>query len=360
LRSGGRVDFVRTNSDPRLITGNIDLFGAPQAVSPDPQFQLDPIIYSVNRDQRDFVRDFILFNGFTTAEYLLTDTTTLFMNYGYAERAPTLTELYATGPFIGVLQQGTTRLIGDPNLSKERLNQLDVGMAYRNEWMQLRANAFYAWIQDYITFDANKLAGVPGDLTSAAGLGQLVFTNTDLATLAGTELFLAMNLTEWVTPFATLSYVQGIDRTLRDRRRGGQLASSRRNNPESREFAPETEPLPQIPPMEARAGVRLHEGRRDPRYQMEFEARMVAGQNNVARSLGEFTTPGFTIFNLRSFWRVNDAWILTAGVENIGDLLYREHLDPIASTILRARTGIPVAPLYRPGTNFFFTSQVTY
>jgi hypothetical protein len=51
---------------------------------------------------------------------------------------------------------------------------------------------------------------------------------------------------------------------------------------------------------------------------------------------------------------------MTAGVENLGDLLYREHLDPIASTILRAETGVPVAPLYRPGVNFFFTSQVTY
>src|SRR5687768_16052691 len=26
VRSGGRVDFVRTSSDPRLITGNFDLF----------------------------------------------------------------------------------------------------------------------------------------------------------------------------------------------------------------------------------------------------------------------------------------------------------------------------------------------
>ena len=48
--------------------------------------------------------------------------------YGYGQRAPTLTELYAAGPFVGVLQTGTSRLIGDPNLDKERLSQFDVGL----------------------------------------------------------------------------------------------------------------------------------------------------------------------------------------------------------------------------------------
>ena len=51
----------------------------------------------------------------------------------------------------------------------------------------------------------------------------------------------------------------------------------------------------------------------------------------------------------------------TGGVENLGDRLYREHLDPIAANQLRSLTGegsIPV--LFRPGTNFFFNVQYKY
>ena len=354
LRSGGRVDFVRTSSDPRLITGNVNLFGTPQTVGPSPQFALDPIVYSSNPGDNNLTRDFTLFSGFATAEFLVDDHNTLFLNYGYAERAPTLTELYAAGPFIGVLQQGTSRLIGDPNLAKEQMNQLDVGLRGDYGWLQYGANAFYSWIHNYITYDANKLA------TGGLGLSQVVFTNTDLATLAGSELFVQGNLTDWLTPFGTLSYVQGVDQTHIDTRRPADLASSRRNDPATQQFATQTEALPQIPPLEGRAGFRIHQPTKVPKWQVEFWARMVAGQNNVATSLGEVPTPGFTTLNIRGFWQVTRSWLMSAGVENIGNILYREHLDPVASTLLRANTGIPVAPLYRPGTNFFFTSQLTY
>ena len=42
------------------------------------------------------------------------------MGFGYAMRAPNLTELYSTGPLVGVLQPGLNRLIGDPRLDRVR------------------------------------------------------------------------------------------------------------------------------------------------------------------------------------------------------------------------------------------------
>jgi hypothetical protein len=36
-------------------------------------------------------------------------------------------------------------------------------------------------------------------------------------------------------------------------------------------------------------------------------------------------------------------------IPHIGDKFYREHLDPVAGS-----------QLFRPGTNFYFTAQVTY
>ncbi len=380
FKSGGRIDYVRTSSNPRLITGNVDLFGNPQNPLPfgQPRFTLDPSIYSVdpspismrpgdvNPVTRQLDRDFSLLAGFATAEYKITDATTLFMGYGYAERAPNLTELYATGPFIGVLQTGTSRLIGDPNLSKERMNQFDVGLRYDTDYLKFGISGFYAMINDYITYDANRL--------SSLGLSQVVFTNTDLATLAGTEVYLQANVTKWLSPFATLSYVQGIDQTHVDNRRGtvfttvdangtvltNRLDSSRRRDPASGAFATDTEPLPQIPPMETRLGFRIHGTQDVPKWQIEVATRIVSGQNAIATSLGEIVTPGFTTIDIRGFYQVNKNLLITAGVENLGDRFYREHLDPVASNLLQNATGVSVPLLFRPGTNFFFNTQYTY
>lgn len=357
VKSGARLDWVYASSNPRVISGNIDLFGRPGREPGVDAFAFNPIIYSANPGEGGLSRNYSLVSAFATAEYLLTDEATLFLGYGYAERAPTLTELYASGPFIGVIQQGTSRLIGDPNLAKERLNQLDAGVKWDYEYLQAGVSGFYSYINDYITYDQNK--------GSKDGLTQLVFSNTNLATLAGTELFLQADATEQFQPFFTLSYVQGIDQTKTDRRRSADLASSRRTNPQAREYSVDTEPLPQMPPLETRIGFRYHavvqNREKGPKWSAEFSTRIVSGQNQVAASLGEKTTPGFTLFDVRGYYKLRDNWLVSGGVENIGDLLYREHLDPIASTVLRANTGnTSVAPLYRPGTNFFFNTQISY
>ena len=61
----------------------------------------------------------------------------------------------------------------------------------------------------------------------------------------------------------------------------------------------------------------------------------------------------FTTFDLRGYLQATDRLLLTAGIENFGDRLYREHLDPIAGNLIGY-------PFYRPGTNFYFASQFTY
>ena len=344
LRAGGRMDWVRTSTNDRNITGNIDLFGPP-GPSNTGRFQVDPIIYSTNPNSTETDRNFYLLSGFMQSQYKITDEITGVLAFGHSERAPTLTELYAAGPFLGVLQQGTSRLIGDPNLKSEKLNQFDLGLQADYKWFQFGAGVFYGWMNDYITYDQNK--GGPG-------LTQVVYTNTNLATLAGSELYGQMDLSSWLSSFGTLTYVQGIDQTHNVNRRSSNLASSRATNPANGQFATDTEPLPQIPPLESRVGFRLHDPKPQRKWQVEFSARMVAGQNSVARSLGEVATPGFTTFTIRTYWQATDRLLLTAGVENLGNLYYREHLDPISGTILG------VNPLYRPGTNFYFGSQLTY
>jgi len=344
LRSGGRLDWAYTSSNPRVLTGNVDIFGPPGQPSPN-RFGVDPMQYSVDRSNTALSRDYPLIAGFVQSEYKLDDNWSLLAALGHSQRAPTLTELYASGPFIGVLQQGTSRLIGDPNLKSEKLTQFDLGVTANYEFFQAGVTGFYGIINDYITYDQNR----GGD-----GLTQVVYTNTDRASLAGVELFAQADVTSWLTPFATLSYVQGYDLTANDRRRPADIASSRRDDPLTLTRKSSTEPLAQIPPLESKLGFRIHQASKAPKWQVEFSARVVAGQNNVASTLDERVTPGFTVFNVRGFWKVTDNLLITTGVENLGDKNYREHLDPISGNILGS------GPLLRPGANFFFNTQISY
>jgi outer membrane receptor protein involved in Fe transport len=342
FHGGARVDYVRTQAGTRSITGNIFLFGAPQV--------LPPFTRETNLSEADLLanfsvsnnpetsRDWGLWSTYLTSDYKFDDCLTGLMGVGYAMRPPTLTELYSDGPLVGVLQPGINRLIGDPRLDPEKLLQFDVGLRGDYGWLKGSINGFYAWINDYITYDLNKAQ--PGSIT------QVIFTNTDRATLAGGELYVQTEATSWLTPYGNISYVQGRDLTHRDFRRPVNTQSSRRDS------GTETEPLPGIPPMEFRYGFRVHESiepQQNPRWSVELALRSVMDQGLFAESLGEQPTPGFTIVDIRTYWQVTPALLVNAGVENVGNKLYREHLDPRAGNLL-----------FRPGTNFYFSTQYRY
>jgi iron complex outermembrane recepter protein len=353
INSGARLDWVHTDSDNRFVSGNINIApGAQNPLAPQVPGQIvapgqvvapvtgfDPIVFSTAPNLNDLSRTFPLYSAFVTADYQIDEHLSSYAKVGYSQRAPTITELYATGPFIAVLQQGLNRLVGDPNLKKEKLKQLDVGLLGNYDNIRFSAAGFYAWIDDYITFDQNRASG--------STLTQVVFTNTDLATLAGGELSAETDLNARITPFVTVSYVQGRDRTHVDNRRPPNIASSRRLG--STPQPSDTEPLPGIPPLEARTGFRFHQASLQPRWSVEFLVRAVMGQNLVASSLNELPTSGFTLFNLRGFWQMRDGVLLTGGIENIGDKFYREHLDPRAGD-----------QLFRPGTNAYAAVEVKY
>src|SRR5262249_4623287 len=157
----------------------------------------NPIIFSVNPNDQNLVRHFSLWSAYINADYKIDEHLTAQIGFGHAERPPTLTELYSAGPFVAVLQQGPNRLYGDPHLDPEKLQQFDIG--FKGNWERVRAGVagFYAWIDDYITWDQQK------GLSTL--LNQVVYTNTDLARLAGGEIYLEVDANDWITPFGTVS-----------------------------------------------------------------------------------------------------------------------------------------------------------
>jgi outer membrane receptor protein involved in Fe transport len=345
LKTGARVDFASANIEDDAV--------AFAPVGP------EGIPYTDVVGSSDFDRDFGLLSFYLTAEYAANPCWTYSAGAGYAERAPILTEFYAAGPFMFLLQNGLNTVTGDPRLDKERLGQIDVALRYNNGRVRSGLSGYYAWINDYITFEAMQVATAPpqGQIEQVS----LKFVNTDLATLSGFEYFAEYDVNPWLMAFSTLSYVEGRDHT-----RIGNFAT-RPATP----VAPSVrvpglprgafsgipgaaeEPLPMIRPLESRIGVRLHEPFDNALWSVELSVRIADQQDRVATSLLESPTPGFSVWDIRSYWQASDSLQLVAGVENFSNKNYQEYLDfrPLGPGAL---------PVFQPGVNFYFGGELTY
>jgi outer membrane receptor protein involved in Fe transport len=291
-----------------------------------------------------FHNQYNLLSAFITPEYKLDDHTTLFGGFGMAQRPPTLTESFALGTFISVIQNPFNLYLGNPNLSPELNRQMDLGFRTNYDRVRLGANGFASWIHNYITYDFN-----PGFLPPFRAYA---LTNTPEATLFGWEAYGEYDVTPWLTPFALISYVHGEDKTANQHSIG---PVSPPGAPALSANAPGTMPLWGIPPLDARLGLRFQDPEHRGLYGVEASVRIVQSQNRVAYNLQEVPTPGFTVVDLRGYYRPVRNLLLTAGVENLGDRKYQEHFDPITANVNGSQTG-----LYEPGINVYLGAHLEY
>ncbi len=300
IRIGGRVDWVRTEASEADLRSDTSLVGRLRS-------------------------DDTLPACFLSNEIHLTDVHKLILSCGYAERPPTLTERYADGVSLGLIQSGLSRVIGDPELRKERLWQLDAGIEADCEILWARASIFQAWVFDYATYGVAPIAGL-------TGARLLHSVNSALATLSGGEVRGELPLTASLRLYGSLVYVVGTDQEI-------------------------DAPLGQISPLEGRLGSRF--STQDPNWGVEFAARFVQHQHRLGtyRQMPgngqvvtlEDPTPGFTVWDLRGYWHVTERLSLAAGVENLLNTNYQEHLD--------YRTG---AGLFQPGVNGYLSVELHY
>jgi outer membrane receptor protein involved in Fe transport len=286
---------------------------SPQALAPPQSFTV------ANADDRSFD----MFSLFATSELELTSEWTATAAIGHGQRAPTLIELYVDQTFIAGMQDGTNFYIGNPLLRKENATQMDVGLIADYTNLRGSARAFYAWVDDYITYDF-----VPGNLVSG-----YVFQNTSLAILSGFEVNGEFDLTKHLTAFGQTAYTEGRDQDI-------------------------NEPLFGIYPLQSRAGLRLQNGGQCSGWGVEFSSRVVDDQDRIARSLVEQTTPGFTTYDLRSYIRFSEAIMLTGGVENLTDKRYFEHYDYRFG--LGDKMGGQLYPTFQRGRNFYVGMEARY
>ena len=104
------------------------------------------------------------------------------------------------------------------------------------------------------------------------------------------------------------------------------------------------DPLPEIPPLESTVGIKYYNQHLD--FWVQLNGRFVSNQSRVSQLAGEDATPGFRTYDLRFGFTGISAVHIYAGVENLLDEAYYEHLN---------RNNI-----YSQGRNMYLTLQTQF
>ncbi|PTU75872.1 TonB-dependent copper receptor [Pseudomonas mangrovi] len=213
---------------------------------------------------------------------------TAYIGLGHAQRYPDYWELFSAANQIGV----PTAFV---SVKPEKTTQLDVGLQYEDGPLQAWVSGYVGQVRDYILFSYG-----PG----ANPLHTISWVDNIDARIMGAELGASYRLSEQWKTDASLAYAWG------------------KNSSDDRA-------MPQIPPLEARLGLGYERG--------DWSAgalwRLVAAQNRIAEQQGTVVgrdfdeSPGFGVFSLNAGYRVSPDVKLSAGIDNLFDKAYSEHLN---------------------------------
>ena len=233
----------------------------------------------------DADRSATLPSGFVRYEHdFAASPATFYAGIGHVERFPDYWELF--GQHVDVSVPGFRQL--DP----ERTTQIDLGVQYHDARMKAWVSGYAGVVQDFI------LMHYP-----ASAMGTGTASNVQART-AGGEAGVSYAFDAHWSGDATLSYAWGENRS-------------------------EHRPLPQMPPLEARFGLTYA---RDA-WSVGGLWRLAGAQHRVAAGEGNIVgqdlgpSAGFGVFSLNGSYRLGKHLTLSAGVDNLFDATYAEHLN---------------------------------
>jgi iron complex outermembrane receptor protein len=213
---------------------------------------------------------------------------------GVVSRAAGMTERY-----FSFAPAPNGYVVGNPALDAEHKREIGAGVRYSGKQVDLAMSAYHHDVADFIhstVLQPDPPIDVNGDGTVDLIRG---FHNVD-ATLYGAEVSAVVRIgSRWSVP-ASAAYVRTENDTT-----GG--------------------PLPEIPPLEGRVAARYALTGRMAGW-VELGGRFVDGQHRIDAAFGEDRTPGFAAWHLRSRLELGHGIELQAGVENLFDREYNEHL----------------------------------
>lgn len=250
-------------------------------------------------------------SGFIRYEQDFASNSTWYAGIGHAERFPDYWERMRKSPDGGNSSFLSTK--------PEKTTQLDIGANWRNGPLALSASAFYGQINDYILINWDR--------------GQT--RNVDARVMGG-EIDASWQFTPAWQGVASLSYVYGKNRT-------------------------DSKPLAQQPPLELRMGLNYAQGP----YSAGVLWRVVAPQHRYDLGSGGIVsngkdlgpTAGFGVLSLNAGWRPNKSVLLTAGVDNIFNKTYAEHLSK-SGVDIPGNVSFVDTRINEPGRVFWLKAQI--
>ncbi len=186
--------------------------------------------------------------------------------------------------------------IGDPRVQPEKSVQFNLMLRKQTQNLQFKVEPYFTLLQDYIA--GRVLENMQPKSMGARGVKQ--YANFGSATIAGIDFGLRWKVHPLFVVFSNMSWARGedIDNDV---------------------------PMPEIPPLSTLSGIRyVHPSER---LTLQAEARIVARQDRISPLTGEDATDGFAVYNLHATFRAGGRFVVQAGVENIADKFYHEHLD---------------------------------
>ena len=280
--SGVRIDRAQATDERLMFNSHHPTATDPVTGKPISMNWANPSAGETRRDT--------LYSGFLRYEHGLASLpATAYVGLGHSQRFPDYWELFSASPGpVGSIQAFET-------VEPEKTTQLDVGIQYAKGPLEAWASAYVGQVNDYIMFNY-----VPGMMP---GMTRSIATNID-ARIAGAELGGSYKLTDNWKADASLAYAWGENTT-------------------------DERAMPQIPPLEARFGLGYERGN----WSAAGLWRVVAAQTRVAEGQGNVTSKdfdestGFGVLSLNAAYRVNENFKLSAGVDNVLDKAYSEHLN---------------------------------
>jgi iron complex outermembrane receptor protein len=257
-------------------------------------------------------------SGFARYEQDASAASTVFVGLGRTTRAPDYWELFSNE---------SMNTASSFNTNPEKTTQLDAGLNYHEGALSGSVAVFYNKINDYNLIQSNVKKGtmMPSYVK--------VTRNVD-ATTYGAEAGAAWQLADNWKVDGSLAYVLGNNDT-------------------------DGTALGQISPLEGRLGVNYN----DKVWSFGGLLRGVADQNRVAVNQGNIAgqdiaaTGGFCVFSLNGGWRANKAVQLTAGVDNVFNKTYAEHISR-AGTMVNGFT--QTSRVNETGRNFWFKTSFEF
>jgi iron complex outermembrane recepter protein len=268
--------------------------------------------------------------------YRLAKNTIAGLAFAYSCRAPDMQERY-----IKFLATGYDRFdyLGDPQLKPETNLQADMVLNYINGSTNFSINLFASEIYDYITGLLVPPTVARPQSLGAPGVKQ--FSNIDKAIFTGFETsggFLITSYSELsFSAGYTLAWYPEIEKVVIT------------DNQPIHTILIKNDPVAEMPALDGELQYKYNIAKLN--LKPAFIIKATAPQNRVSGSYGEEETPGYVIADINLVWNPSRLWMITAGVKNILNTSYYDHLN---------RRLLSTGPkLYEPGRSVFILLKLS-